>query len=166
MYDKYLIQHGDTLRSIADKFNTKESILMDINNMPFQDYYREGREIIVPINKEKYFEYYTIQKGDTIYGIAREYNINPELLSLLNGLNPNDYIYPDQEIIIPKKNYSYYVTTEGDTIETVSKKFNIGSHSLLQNNETIYLLPGQLIVKNNEKMWFKTSHIFFFLFVL
>ena len=150
MYDKYLIQHGDTLRSIAEKFNTNETILMDLNNMPFQDYYKEGREIIVPINKEKYFEYYTIQKGDTIYGIARQYNINPELLSLLNGLNANDYIYPNQQIIIPKSNYSYYVTTDGDTIDTVSNKFNITHNELLEANETIYLLPGQLVVKKNN----------------
>ena len=149
MYDKYLIKKDEDIRSIAKKFNTTESILMDLNNMPFQDYYTEGREIIVPINKDKYFEYYTIKKGDTIYGIAREYNINPELLSLLNGLNNNDYIYPDQEIIIPKSNYSYYVTAEGDTLDTIANKFNSSYEDILQNNETIYLLPGQLIVKKN-----------------
>ena len=48
------------------------------------------------------FEYYTISKGDSLYGIARRYNINPELLAGLNGLSMDDYIYPDQEILIPK----------------------------------------------------------------
>lgn len=149
MYDKYLIQQGDNLNSIAKKFNTKESIIMDLNNIPFPDMIREGREIIVPIKKEKYFDYYTIQKGDTLYGIAREYNINPELLALLNGLNNQDYIYPGQEILIPKSNYSYYVTAEGDTISTVSTKFNLEPSEVIRTNETIYLLPGQLIVKKN-----------------
>ena len=149
MYDKYLITKDEDIRSIAKKFNTTESILMDLNNMPFRDYYTEGREIIVPINKEKFFQYYTIKKGDTIYGIAKEYNINPELLSLLNGLNNTDYIYPNQEIIIPKSNYSYYVTTEGDTLETITNKFNSTYNEIISNNETIYLLPGQLIVKKN-----------------
>lgn len=150
MYDKYLIRQGDTLDSIAKKFNTNENIIMDLNNMPFRDYYKEGREIIVPVNKEKYFEYYTIKKGDTLYGIARQYNINPELLALLNGLNNSDYIYPNQEILIPKKNYSYYVTAEGDTLDTVEKKFNINKDAIVEQNETIYLLPGQLIVKRNS----------------
>lgn len=149
MYDKYLIQQGDNLNSIAKKFNTKESIIMDLNNIPFPDMIREGREIIVPIKKENYFDYYTIQKGDTLYGIAREYNINPELLALLNGLNNQDYIYPGQEILIPKSNYSYYVTAEGDTISTVSTKFNLEPSEVIRTNETIYLLPGQLIVKKN-----------------
>ena len=64
MYDKYLIRYGDTLSSIASKFNTKESTIMELNNIPFPDMIREGKEIIVPINKEKYFEYYTIKQGD------------------------------------------------------------------------------------------------------
>lgn len=149
MYDKYLIKQDDTLSSIAKKFKIDEKSLLELNNIPFPDMIRAGKEIIVPVNKEKYFEYYTIKKGDSLYGIARRYNINPELLSLLNGLNNTDYIYPNQEILIPKSNYSYYVTTEGDTLGIVADKFNVSYSNLLDNNETIYLLPGQLIVKKN-----------------
>lgn len=149
MYDKYLIKHGEDLASVAKKFNTKESIIMDLNNIPFPDMIRAGKEIIVPIKKEQYFEYYTIKKGDTLYGIAREYNINPDLLAILNGLNSEDYIYPNQEILIPKSNYSYYVTKDGDTIDIVSDKFNQSNKDLLDNNDIIYLLPGQLLVKKN-----------------
>lgn len=147
MYDKYLIEKGEDINSIAKKFLTKESVLMEINNIPFPDYFREGKEIIVPINKEKYFEYYTIKKGDSLYKIARENNVNPELLALLNGLDPDDYIYPNQEIMLPKNNYSYYVTAEGDTIDLILKKFNVDKNSFMKQNETIYLMPGQLLVK-------------------
>ena len=149
MYDRYLIQKDDDISTIAKKFHTQESVIMDLNNIPFPDMIREGREIIVPVNKEAYFEYYTIKKGDTLYGIARKYNINPDLLAILNGLNSQDYIYPDQEILIPKSNYSYYVTKDGDTIDIVANKFNVDNRELLSTNETIYLLPGQLLVKKN-----------------
>jgi LysM repeat protein len=147
MYDKYLIEKGEDINSIAKKFLTKESVLMEINNIPFPDYFREGKEIIVPINKDKYFEYYTIKKGDSLYKIARENNVNPELLALLNGLDPDDYIYPNQEIMLPKNNYSYYVTAEGDTIDLILKKFNVDKNTFMKQNETIYLMPGQLLVK-------------------
>ena len=138
---------GEDINSIAKKFLTKESVLMEINNIPFPDYFREGKEIIVPINKEKYFEYYTIKKGDSLYKIARENNVNPELLALLNGLDPDDYIYPNQEIMLPKNNYSYYVTAEGDTIDLILKKINVDKNTFMKQNETIYLMPGQLLVK-------------------
>lgn len=147
MYDKYLIQPGDNLKTIAKKFNTSEQMILDINNIPFEEYLREGREIIVPKNKEKYFDYYKVEKGDTLYGIAKKYNINPELLAILNGLEDEDYIYPNEEILIPKNNYSYYVTKEGDTLYLVSNKFKTEPEDLIYNNETLYLLPGQLIVK-------------------
>ena len=89
MYDKYLIEKGENINSIAKKFLTKESILMEINNIPFPDYFREGKEIIVPINKDKYFEYYTIKKGDSLYKIAREFNISVDKIKKLNNLNNN-----------------------------------------------------------------------------
>jgi LysM repeat protein len=149
MYDKYLIRYGDDLSKIAKRFNTTEKTILEINNIPFPDMIREGKEIIVPINKEKYFEYYTVEKGDNLYAIARRYNINPDLLAILNGLNNDDYIYPNQQILIPKSNYSYYVTKQGDTIDTVSRKFNLSNKELLDNNDTIYLLEGQLLVKKN-----------------
>ena len=149
MYDKYLIRYGDTLSTIARKFNTKEQTILELNNIPFPDMIREGKEIIVPIKKEKYFEYYTIEKGDNLYSIARRYNINPDLLAILNGLNSEDYIYPNQQILIPKSNYSYYVTKEGDTLDIVSKRFNMSSTELIDNNDIIYLLEGQLLVKKN-----------------
>lgn len=147
MYDKYLIEKGENINTIAKKFFTNESVLMEINNIPFPDYFREDKEIIVPVNKEKYFEYYTIQKGDSLYKIARENNVNPELLALLNGLDMDDYIYPNQEIMLPKSNYSYYVTAEGDTLDLVIKKFDVDKNTFMKQNKTIYLMPGQLLVK-------------------
>lgn len=146
MYDKYVIEEGDTLKSIADKFNTLESTIMDINNISEPSLLRQGMEIIVPKESEKYFEYYTIKKGDNIYKIAREYNINPELLSALNGLEGDDFIYPEQRLLIPKSGYSYYITREGDTLDIVADRFNISKDKLLSHNDVIYLLPGQLLV--------------------
>jgi len=147
MYDKYLIKRGENIDILAKKFATNPNLLMEINNIPFPDYFREGKEIIVPLKKDKYFEYYTVKKGDSLYKIAREKNLNPELLALLNGLDDDDYIYPNQSIMLPKSNYSYYVTAEGDTMDMVIKKFGVDKNTFLNENEVIYLMPGQLLVK-------------------
>ena len=147
MYDKYLIKRGENIDILAKKFATNPNLLMEINNIPFPDYFREGNEIIVPLKKDKYFEYYTVKKGDSLYKIAREKNLNPELLALLNGLDDDDYIYPNQAIMLPKSNYSYYVTAEGDTMDKVIKKFGVDKNTFLNENEVIYLMPGQLLVK-------------------
>jgi len=146
MFDKYRMQEGESLNQVAKKFNTSLNYLQDINNIYFLDSVRAGMEIVVPKNTQAYFEFYTIEKGDSLYGIARRYNINPNLLASLNGLNMEDYIYPGQEILIPKSNYSYYLTAEGDTLESVANTFNTSKDNLLRENEVIYLLADQLLV--------------------
>lgn len=97
-----------------------------------------------------YFDYYSIKTGDSIYGISKKYNINPELLTSLNGLNKDDYIYPGQIILIPKSNYSYYITKKGDTLDEALKILNVPLNKMLKENKTIYLLSGQLLVKKKN----------------
>lgn len=146
MFDSYLIKNGDTLESVSKKYNTSKDYLIDINNIVYIDDFKEGRELIVPKMTDTYFETYKVEKGDTLYQIGRKYNVNPELLSILNGIKKDEYIYPDQEIMIPKDNYSYYITADGDTLKMVKDVFNTSYEKLLSDNKTIYLLPEQLIV--------------------
>jgi LysM repeat protein len=150
MFDRYKIEKGESLETIAKKFNTTSDVLKDINNLYYLDNFREGTDIIVPKNAEKYYDYYLIEKGDSLYKIGQKYNINPELLASLNGLDMKDYIYPNQQILIPKAGYSYYITKEGDTINTVSSMFNITNDRLVNQNQTIYLLGGQILVNKNN----------------
>lgn len=150
MYDKYLIKEGETLEDIASKFNTSVDMILNINDIYSREYLRAGEEIIVPKNQESYFTYYTVNQGDNLYQIGRKYNINPSLLALLNGLNMEDYIYPNQRLIIPKSGYSFYITKDGDTLEIVRDKFNKNMNDILKYNETLYLLPGQLMINKNN----------------
>ena len=101
-------------------------------------------------NDEIYYEYYTIKRGDNLYQIAKSYNVNPSLLAALNGLDLNEFIYPNQIIMVPKKDFSYYITKDGDTLALVAKTFETTENELLKNNRTIYLREGQLIVNKNS----------------
>ena len=92
-----------------------------------------------------YYMAYEIKKGDTLYQISKEYNVNTKLLAELNGLNLDDYIYPGQTLLIPKKNVSYYITKDGDTLDTVSGIFNVNIDNIIKDNKTIYLKEGQMI---------------------
>ena len=95
---------------------------------------------------EPYFTYFKAQSESTLYGIAKMKDINPILLSAINGLDEEDFVYKDQVIMLPKSNYAYYITKEGDTLATVSETFNTNINNLISDNKTIYLHEGQLIV--------------------
>lgn len=142
MYDVYQIVVGDTIDTIANKFNTTKDVIRKLNpNSSFG----VGTTIIVPKLNE-YFEVYNIQKGDSLYEIARRYNTDYNLLAMLNGLNTADYIYPNTTILVPKRNVKYYITKENDTLNSVNKLLDSNINNLIKENNNIYLKEGQLIV--------------------
>ena len=142
MYDVYQIQVGDTVESIANKYGTTSEVIRRMNS---NSGFGVGTTIVVPKTFD-YFEMYNIQRGDSLYEIARRYNTDYNLLALLNGLNVNDYIYPNTVIMVPKRDVKYYITKENDTLNSVNKILGSAIKKLLDENNNLYLKEGQLIV--------------------
>jgi LysM repeat protein len=59
--------------------------------------------MVMPITARAAEESYTVQRGDTIYSIARSYGISPVLLAERNGLNRSFHVYAGKRLIIPAK---------------------------------------------------------------
>lgn len=146
MYEIYNIQAGDTLSSIASKYGTTESMILQINGLPDNYKIVPGTQIVVPVEQNKTYRYYTVKKGDNIYQIAKKYNIDYDLLLKLNGLDKDDYIYPNQTILLPKNGLTIYLTKQGDTITDIIENLNTTLEELINENPNIYLAPEQIIV--------------------
>lgn len=97
-------------------------------------------------NGNDYFEYYTVQKGDSLYQIGLKYNLTPQEIASLNGLELNEYIFPGQRLMIPRKGVRMYITKDGDTLNNVAASLGLTLEEIIRNNQNIYLLPEQLIV--------------------
>ena len=145
MYRIYEVNAGETLESIAFKLGVSPEVLASLNGLNIKTDLKPNSFIIVP-NGNNYFDKYKIKKGDTIYQIASMYNINPSQLLKLNGLNENDTIYPTEEIIVPKDDMRFYVTDDGDTINGLTQTLKVPIGEIAKQNDTIYLMPDQLIV--------------------
>lgn len=144
MYSVYQIMPGDTIDSISEKFNISP---VDLRNMNSQTTFRVGEFIVVPQRDSGLFNVYVIKQGDNVYEIAKRYNVNYLDLLKINGLNKDDYIYPNQELLIPREGVSVYITKEDDTIKSVADSLGMTWQELIEQNDTIYLLEDQLIVK-------------------
>ena len=153
MYRVYRVESKDTLESIANKVGTSVESLREMNGLPNTYQVKIGEMIVVPLREEteenELYQVYYVQKGDTLYQIANENNIPlPELVAI-NGMDLDDYIYPNQELLIPKKGVKYIITEEGDTLETVAENINVTPMELVEQNKNIYLLPNQVIAYRN-----------------
>ena len=144
MYEIYKVKDDDTIESIAEERNINKEMIYEINDIDENYDIFETREIILPKNKNKIFNYYKVKKGDNIYEISKKNNIDYEMLLKLNGLDKEDYIYPDQTLLIPNSKYKLYITKDGDTLSNITERNDI--KDLIENNKNIYLQSEQLII--------------------
>ena len=149
MYKIYQIEIGETLESIATKLGTDVETLKQINGINGNVSLMPGSFIIVTTLDDRFITY-TVKQGDTIYSISSSYGVDPALVLKLNGLERENYIYPDQKILVPNSNYQYYITKENDTIMSISQALNKSVSELLQSNEKLYLEPDQMIIYNKN----------------
>jgi len=148
MYRIYQVMPGDTLDSIARNLDVTIEELMRLNGNIIVT---PGMSIVVPTSGNDLFATYVVKQGDNMYAIAKNFNVNYEDLIRLNGLDRDDYIHPGQEILIPNENVTIYITEEESTLNDALSSLNTDVTSLLRQNDTIYLLPDQLIIYKKEK---------------
>lgn len=146
MYEIYNANKSDTLEIIAAKYGTTKETISEINGFPNDITIEENRQVIVPLEQNKPYKYYTVKKGDNPYQIARDHNIDPDLLLKLNGLDKDDYIYPNQTLLLPKNGLTIYLTKSGDTLSDVLENLNSNIEELLEENPKIYLAKEQILV--------------------
>lgn len=98
---------------------------------------------------------YMIVRGDSIFGIAREYGLKPESVLWANWDTLGDgadFLTPGTEIRIPPVDGVLYQWKEGDTVEAVAKKFKASVDDILSfpgNNVDLtdpQFKPGQLVM--------------------
>lgn len=146
MYEIYTVSNTDTLSQIAKRYGTTEDMLIQINGFSKNYQPTANTQIIVPTENNDIYKYYTVKKGDNITLIARQYNLDPTLLLKLNGLDKDDYIYPNQTILLPKNGLSVYLTKQGDTLSDIAENLNTTTEKILKENPRIYLTPEQILI--------------------
>ena len=150
--DVYIVRRGDTLYSIARKFNTTVNELINLNNLTNTNL-SVGQLIKLP-QKEEQTEYdiYTIEDGDSLYSIANKYNINVNDLIDFNAL-PTTILTPGETIRIPKglvsNKENIYIVKPGDTLYRIANLYKIPITDLINANSlnsNILTIGQELII--------------------
>ena len=150
----YIVKKGDSLYSIANKYNTTVEELKRINNLT-SNILSIGQVLKLPsdkannVEKEENTISYTVKKGDSLYSIARKYDTTIDRIKDLNNLTTN-LLSIGQVLLIPTDTNleTTYTVKKGDSLYSIAKKYNTTVDRLKQlNNLTSNLLSiGQILI--------------------
>lgn len=140
--DTYIVQKGDSLWSIANKFNMTVSELKNLNNLT-NNLLSIGQVLKIKDSSNNGKTTYTVQKGDSLWVIANKYGITTEELKSYNNLTSN-LLSIGQVLKIPQGKTStenIYTVKKGDSLWTIANRYNTTVEKIkVLNNLTSNLL--------------------------
>lgn len=146
----HIVQRGDTLWSIARKYNTIVEQIMRVNNLT-SSALTIGQRLIIPGTEEvEEDNIYIVQRGDTLWAIANRFNTSVEELRRLNYLTSN-VLNVGQRLIIPTTTNTYTVQ-RGDSLWSIANRFNTTVSALraINNLTSDILRINQVLIIPNK----------------
>jgi LysM repeat protein len=96
----YTVRPGDTLYSIARSFSLSPDALMMENGIKDPTTLQIGQKLMLP-QIEKEYTIHEVARGDTLYGIAREYEVAIDRLCSINGISKDSLLKIGMELKVP-----------------------------------------------------------------
>lgn len=122
--DYYTVKSGDTLYSIAKKYGITVDKLKDLNNLKSNMISVNQKLLVNDQKKDQTTNAYVVEKGDTLYSIAKKYSTTVSKIKELNNLK-SDTLSIGQELIIPSSfDVKTHIVKSGDTLYSIARKYN------------------------------------------
>lgn len=162
---KHIIKPGESLSVIADKYNASSKAIKSINRMR-NSRIRAGKTLLIPIPKEyasqlkalsdkgKYRgpkKIHTVKAGDSIWSIARYYNVDTRTLCMWNRIGIRSPLRKGQKLEIRSNKYGYKIEVplkKGESLWTLSRKYGVTTTELIRWNniqKSKAIRPGTLL---------------------
>lgn len=157
---QYTVEQGDTLLSIALRFDVSLGAIMDMNSLQDEHNLLVGQVLLVPgassVNQSgagtarvdsdlaRQAGTHTVQPGETLAQIAETYGISlPDLIASNNNTITNPHVLtPNTVLNIPgfnaadirALNQTYYTVQDGDSLFAISQRFGVSAEALMAAN--------------------------------
>ena len=180
---RHKIKNGETLSHISKKYRTTVGLIKKVNNIRGNQI-RAGKHLMVPTatkslntyalsensrkaaiqntNRSGQKRIHIVRRGQSLWSISRDYNVNTRALAKWNGIAPIDTLSVGQKLVVwTRSDLSQsvsinqtrpsnalhtlrYTVRKGDSLYLIANRFNIRVADIKRWNRVgKYLHPGQ-----------------------
>lgn len=113
-------------------------IMLALSSLPSAAKLNEGK--FIPFSQavssiaDRQVILYRIEKGDTLSGIARRYNVNLNSLMITNNVNARTVLQIGNTLKIPDNRSMVHVIAAGDTISKLAEYYQVNSSAIVEAN--------------------------------
>lgn len=176
----YRVRNGDSLWTIARRHEVRVRDLARWNGISARSVIRPGQKLVIWKRKpygatvtaaalprqhespDGADSAYIVIRGDTLSHIARWHRTSVDKLASLNGIEPDQVLYPGQKIRVPgtrkvsvaateedvPKRKIEYTVRSGDSLWLIARRFNVSVARLRQWNA----LPRRALIQPGQKL--------------
>ena len=179
---RYIIKPNDSLIKIAKQFNTSPTLIAKINGVKNHRIHA-GKALLIP-SAAKESEYYSksveqrlakrqqraprknaqriehrVASGESLWDIARKYQVNVKALARWNHMAPGDLLSANRKLVVwtkksppraakAERRKLFYKVRRGDSLAFIASKFQVKINDIKHWNNIAqqkYIQPGQLL---------------------
>ena len=154
------VSKGESLWVLAKKYRTKIDIIRQVNQLE-SDMLSINQALLIPVGQASSnilipFEAHVVSEGDTLWSLARKFDISEKKIMDINSLDKGSVLKIGQVLNIGNKNIYrnidskkrtiLYSVKQGDNLSKISKLFNVSIKTIRQDNNNLDIIrPGQIL---------------------
>jgi len=171
----YYVTWGDSLSGIAARYGVSVEAILIQNGLTNPDMIYIGQPLVIPYQGTTgpvnggCASYHTVRTGDTLSGIAWDYNTTIQQLLQMNNLYNKDILYVGERICVPgQSGYApqpgynpqpigyypspttyYHTVSAGETLSSIAYRYGVNYWTIMQANNlttTVIWVGQQLII--------------------
>jgi len=161
--ETYTVSRGDSVASVAKRFNTTVNVVREMNDLPTgtltvgSDLHVPSASVSLPAKvllaaeradghdrNSRRPHVHVVHRGDTMWSIARRTGVDVNTLANMNGMQPGDHLRAGQRIRLSTNDSGSraaatarkvtYTVRNGDTLTAIAKLFQVSVNQIMAWN--------------------------------